>query len=54
MLRFLLNSKDVLYQVSSELGKAVSFYNSFSDVGQKVPPVTFQTLKKCCFGIKLN
>ena len=37
MLKFFwLKSRDVLYQVSSDLGEVVkNFYSSFSDVGQK-------------------
>ena len=35
MLTFLLKSKDVLYQVSSDLGEVKIFYSSFSDAGQK-------------------
>ena len=34
-----MTSKDVLYQVSSNLGEVNSFYNCFSDAGQKAPPV---------------
>ena len=32
-----IKSKDVLYQVSSDLGEVNSFYSSFSDAGQKAP-----------------
>ena len=35
ILKFLLKSKDVLYQVSSDLGEVNSFYSSFSDADQK-------------------
>ena len=51
---FLLKSKDVLYQVASDLGEVKCFYSSFSDAGQK-PPV-FQKFKKACLpviGIKI-
>ena len=39
MLKFLLKSKDVLYQVSSDLGEVSTFYSSFSDAGQKALPL---------------
>ena len=42
-----IKSKDVLYQVWSDLGEVNSFYNSFSDTGQKAPP-GFQKFKKLC------
>ena len=35
MLKFLLKSKDILYQVSSDLSEVSSFYNSFSAANQK-------------------
>ena len=35
MLEFLLKSRYVLYQVSSDLGEVNSFYSSFSDASQK-------------------
>ena len=35
--KFLLKSKDVLHQVSSDMGEVNSFYSSFSDAGQKAP-----------------
>ena len=35
----------MLHQVSSDLGEVNSFYNSFSDPGQKATPA-FQKLKK--------
>ena len=44
MLKVLLKSKDVLYQVSSDLGEGNCFYSSFADAGQKVP-VPFKSLK---------
>ena len=47
MLESLLKSKDVLYQVSSNLGEVNKFYSSFSDMSQKTPPV-FQKLEKPC------
>ena len=47
MLKFLLKSKDVLYQVSSDLGEANNFYSSFSDADQKAPPA-FQKFRKAC------
>ena len=37
MLKSLIKSKNVLYQFSSDLNEANSFYNSFSEVGQKIP-----------------
>ena len=46
-LKSLLESKEVLYQVSSDLGEVNSFYNSFSNMGQKAPPA-FQKFKKPC------
>ena len=45
MLKSLLKSKDVLYQVSSDFGEINSFYSSFSDAEQKRPPA-FQKFKK--------
>ena len=50
MLKFLLKSKDsctkeVLYQVSSDLGEVNSFYSSFFDAGQKAP-LPFKSIKK--------
>ena len=45
ILKFFLKSKDVFYQVSSELGEVNSFYSSFSDASQKVP-LPFQSSKK--------
>ena len=38
MLKCLLKSKYVLYEVSSDLGKMNNFYSSFSDTVQKAPP----------------
>ena len=38
VLKFLLKSKDVLYQASSDLSEINSFYGSFSDESQKTPP----------------
>ena len=35
MLKFLLKSIGVLYQVSSDLGEVRTFYSSFSDTDQK-------------------
>ena len=37
MLKLLFKSKDMLFQVSSDLGEKKSFYSSFSDAGQKSP-----------------
>ena len=37
MMKFLLNSKDVLFQVSSDLVEVNSLYSGFSDAGQKAP-----------------
>ena len=37
MMKFLLKSKDVLFQVSSDLVEVNSLYSSFSDAGQKAP-----------------
>ena len=45
MLKFLLMSKDVLYQVSSDLIKGNSFYSSFSDAAKKAP-LPFKSSKK--------
>ena len=47
MLNFLLKCKDVLYQVSSDLGEVNSFYSSFSGAAQKAPPA-FQKFEKAC------
>ena len=44
MLKFLLKSKDVLYQVSSVLGEVNSFCSSFSNVGQTAS-LPFKSLK---------
>ena len=38
MMKFLLKSKDVLYQVSSDLVVVNSLYSSFSNAGRKAPP----------------
>ena len=46
MFKFLLKSKDALYQVSSDLGEVKCFYSSFSDAGEKAP--AFQKFKKVC------
>ena len=48
MLKFLLMSKDLLYQNSSDFGEVKSFYNSFSDAGQKTPKRASQKFKKAC------
>ena len=45
MLKFLLKSKDVLYQVSIDLGEVKIFYNSFSDAGQKALSCLAKTWK---------
>ena len=45
MLKFLLKSKDVLYQVSSDLGEVNSFYSSFPDTVQEAP-LPFKSSKK--------
>ena len=37
-VKFLLKSKDVLYQVSSDLDEVNTFYSSFFDADQKAPP----------------
>ena len=50
MLTFLLKSRDVVYQVSSDLGEVKCFYSSFSDAGQK----PFHVFQKCLPGIGLN
>ena len=47
IVKSLLESKDVLYKVSSDLSDVNNCYNYFSDAGQKVPP-GFQKLKKSC------
>ena len=39
MLKFLLKSKDILHQVSNDLGEVNGFYDSFSNAGQKSPPI---------------
>ena len=46
-LKSLLKSKDVLYQVSSDLGEVHSLYSSFSVRGQKARTV-FKEFKKPC------
>ena len=38
MMKFLLKSKDVLYQVSSDLVEVNSLYSSFSNAGRKALP----------------
>ena len=38
VLKFLLKSKDVLYQASSDLSEINSFYGSFPDESQKKTP----------------
>ena len=48
MLAFFLKSKDVFYQVSSDLSEVNGFYNSFSDEGQKAP-LPFKSSKKPAF-----
>ena len=45
MLIFLLKSKDVPSQVSSDSSEVNSFYSSFSDTSQKVP-LPFKCSKK--------
>ena len=45
MLKFLLKSKDLLYQVSSDLGEVKIFYNSSSDAGQKALSCLAKTWK---------
>ena len=50
MLKLLFKSKDILYQVSSDLGEINRVYSSFSDAGQKAPSPAFQMLKKACLG----
>ena len=45
MLKFLLKSKNVLYEVSSDLGEMKCFYSSFSDAGQEAPVTAFQKFK---------
>ena len=50
MLTFLLKSRDVVYQVSNDLGEVKCFYSSFSDAGQK----PFHVFQKCLPGIGLN
>ena len=47
ILKFLLKSKDAMYQVSSDLGEVNRFYSGFSDAGQKAPPA-FQKFEKVC------
>ena len=45
ILKILLKSKDVLYQVSSDLDEVNSFYSSFCDASQKSPS-PFKSSKK--------
>ena len=45
IIKFLLKSKHVFNQVSSDLGEVNSFCSSFSDAGQKVL-LPFKSLKK--------
>ena len=45
--RFLLKSKNVLYEVSSDLSEVNSFYSSFPEADQKAPPA-FQKFEKVC------
>ena len=52
MLKFLLQSKDVLYQVSSDLGEVNCFYSSFFDTDQKAPCLS--KVQKCLPGTGLN
>ena len=46
MLKFLVKSKNVFYQDSSDLVELNSFYSSFSDAGQKSPTLPFKSSKK--------
>ena len=47
---FLLKSKDVLYQVASDLGEVKCFYSSFSDAGQKAPCLSkVQKILPACY-----
>ena len=52
MLKFLLLSKDVLYQVSSDLIEVNSFYSSFSDTGQKAPLPFKSSEKPASYSVK--
>ena len=48
-----LRSKDMLYQVSTDLGELNSFYSSFSDASQKAP-FYFSKVQKGLPGIDLK
>ena len=47
-LKFLLKSKDMLHQVSIDLGGVNSFYSSFSDASEKTP-LPFKSSKKAAW-----
>ena len=48
-LKSLLKSKDVLYQVSSDLDEVNWFYSSFSEAGKEKPQLPFKNSKKPAF-----
>ena len=48
MLKFLLKSEDVLYQVSSDLDEINSFYSSFTGKGQNDLACLSKVQKKAC------
>ena len=50
MLTFLLKSRDVVYQVSSDLGEVKCCYSSFSDADQK----PFHAFQKCLPASEFN
>ena len=55
MLKFFLKSKDILHQVSNDLGEVNGFYDSVSDAGQKSPPILpFKSSKKPAWYIGLS
>ena len=54
MLNFLLKSKDVLYQVSSDLSEVNNIYSSFSGAGQKAPLPCLSEVRKSLTDIGLK
>ena len=54
MLKFLLKSKNSLYQVSSDLDALNSFYSGFFDADQKVLLPFKSSKKPGCYRVKLS
>ena len=52
MFKLLSKSKDVLYQVSSDLGEVKSFYSSFPDADQKGPLPSRSSKKSAWYMVK--